>query len=83
MQPAEEPAAGAKAMLNDGLHERFSRPDYALATHVTAGTWLLVRFDIAPATPLSIAMELILPFAGLVDMEPHLLPSTDKASKSP
>jgi len=36
-QPAEERIAGAKAMLNDGLYERFGVPDYALAFHVTAG----------------------------------------------
>ena len=34
-QPAEERAGGAKAMLADGLFERFPRPDYAIALHVT------------------------------------------------
>lgn len=33
-QPAEERGAGAEAMLNDGLFQRFPRPDYALALHV-------------------------------------------------
>jgi hippurate hydrolase len=33
-QPAEERAGGAKAMLEDGLFERFPRPDMALALHV-------------------------------------------------
>lgn len=33
-QPAEEVVAGAKAMLADGLYERFGRPDVALAQHV-------------------------------------------------
>jgi hippurate hydrolase len=36
-QPAEERGAGAKAMLADGLYERFPRPDYALALHVDSG----------------------------------------------
>ncbi len=36
-QPAEELGAGAKAMLADGLYERFPRPDYALALHCDAG----------------------------------------------
>ena len=36
-QPAEEIAAGAKAMLADGLYERFPRPNYCLALHVDAG----------------------------------------------
>jgi len=35
-QPAEERAGGAKAMLKDGLYERFPLPDYALALHVNA-----------------------------------------------
>jgi hippurate hydrolase len=33
-QPAEEKIGGAKAMLADGLYERFPRPNYALALHV-------------------------------------------------
>lgn len=35
-QPAEEQAAGAKAMISDGLFTRFPRPDYGLAIHVNA-----------------------------------------------
>jgi amidohydrolase len=35
-QPAEERGAGAEAMLNDGLFERFPLPDYALAWHSNA-----------------------------------------------
>lgn len=35
-QPAEERVAGARAMLDDGLFERFPKPDYALALHVDA-----------------------------------------------
>lgn len=34
-QPAEERAGGAKAMLADGLFERFPLPDFAVALHVT------------------------------------------------
>ncbi|MCH5378168.1 MAG: amidohydrolase [Planctomycetes bacterium] len=33
-QPAEERGSGAKAMLDDGLFERFPKPDFALALHV-------------------------------------------------
>jgi hippurate hydrolase len=33
-QPAEERGAGARAMLDDGLFERFPKPDFALALHV-------------------------------------------------
>jgi hippurate hydrolase len=32
-QPAEEIAAGARAMLADGLYARFPKPDYAIALH--------------------------------------------------
>jgi hippurate hydrolase len=34
-QPAEERGAGARAMLDDGLFERFPRPDFAVALHVS------------------------------------------------
>ncbi|MGE4132343.1 MAG: M20 family metallopeptidase [Bdellovibrionales bacterium] len=36
-QPAEEVGAGAKAMLEDGLFDRFPRPEYSLALHVDPG----------------------------------------------
>jgi len=32
-QPAEEVVAGAKAMLGDGLYEKFPKPDFAIALH--------------------------------------------------
>lgn len=35
-QPAEERGAGARAMLADGLFEKFPLPDYCLALHVSA-----------------------------------------------
>lgn len=35
-QPAEERISGARRMLQDGLYERFPKPDYALAFHVSA-----------------------------------------------
>lgn len=36
LQPAEETGEGAMAMLDDGLYERFPKPDYALAMHDAA-----------------------------------------------
>ena len=36
-QPAEERVGGAKLMMADNLWERFGKPDYALAFHVSAG----------------------------------------------
>jgi amidohydrolase len=35
-QPAEETLSGARAMLKDGLYERFPKPDYALGFHVSS-----------------------------------------------
>ncbi|HEV8541556.1 MAG TPA: amidohydrolase [Verrucomicrobiae bacterium] len=35
-QPAEEKVMGAKAMLKDGLFERFPKPNYCLALHVNS-----------------------------------------------
>jgi amidohydrolase len=35
-QPAEEIGTGAQAMIDDGLFERFPRPDFALALHVNS-----------------------------------------------
>ncbi len=35
-QPAEEIGLGALAMLDDGLYERFPRPDYVVGLHVSA-----------------------------------------------
>ena len=35
-QPAEERGAGARMMLNDGLFERFPKPDYNLSLHTLA-----------------------------------------------
>ncbi len=36
-QPAEERISGARAMLDDGLYQRFPKPEYAIAFHVAAG----------------------------------------------
>src|SRR5437764_1665852 len=37
-QPAEETAAGAKAMIGDGLFTRFPKPDVVLGQHVMVGS---------------------------------------------
>lgn len=36
-QPAEETISGARTMMQDGLYERFPKPDYAVAFHVSSG----------------------------------------------
>ena len=35
-QPAEERVAGARVMMEDGLWDRFGKPDFAMAFHVTS-----------------------------------------------
>jgi hippurate hydrolase len=37
-QPAEETAAGAQAMIDDGLFKRFCKPDVVLGQHVMVGS---------------------------------------------
>ncbi len=36
-QPAEETAEGAQAMIDDGLFDRFPKPDVVLGQHVMVG----------------------------------------------
>jgi amidohydrolase len=49
-QPAEERIGGAKKMMDDNLWQRFGKPDYALAFHVTsmAPTGKLVAVEDSP-----------------------------------
>ncbi len=35
-QPAEERSGGAEGMMQDGLYQKFGKPDYALAFHVSS-----------------------------------------------
>lgn len=58
-QPAEERVGGAKAMIDDGLFDRFGVPDYGLAFHVSAGE---------PAGKVMIAGGLIASSADSVDI---------------
>jgi amidohydrolase len=58
-QPAEERVGGARAMLEDGLFQRFGVPDYALAFHVSAGE---------PAGKVMIAPGMIASSADSVDI---------------
>jgi hippurate hydrolase len=61
-QPAEERVGGAKAMIEDGLYDRFGVPDYGLAFHVSAGE---------PAGKVMIAGGLIASSADSVDITVH------------
>ncbi len=59
-QPAEERGAGAKAMLNDGLFERFPKPDFAIALHVESAT---------PANAVSLRSGYLLANVDSIDIE--------------
>ncbi len=60
-QPAEERGAGARAMLKDGLYERFPKPDFALAMHVAhdleAGK---IGYRAGPAMASSTSVDVVL-----------------------
>ena len=61
-QPAEERAGGARAMLADGLYERFPKPEYALAFHVAA---------LQPAGTLNVPLAAAYSGADTVDIIVH------------
>lgn len=71
-QPAEEIGSGARAMLDDGLFERFPKPDYALAFHVSslhpAGK-IEVRFGIAASSVDSV--DIVVHGVGAHGAYPH------------
>jgi len=61
-QPAEERIGGARAMLEDGLYERFGVPDAALAFHVSAGE---------PAGRVMVPLDLVASSSDSVDITVH------------
>ncbi len=71
-QPAEERVAGARMMMEDGIWERFGKPDYALAFHVSSGvpTGKLVA---DPGSPYSGAdtVDIIIHGIGAHGASPH------------
>jgi amidohydrolase len=60
VQPAEERIFGARQMLEDGLYERFPRPDYALAFHVAAGQ---------PAGSIAVPLDVVSSSSDSVDIQ--------------
>lgn len=58
-QPAEETLGGAKAMLAEGLFERFDKPDYGFALHVAPGPYGQVFYRSGPSSSSSDAIELV------------------------
>jgi amidohydrolase len=61
-QPAEERISGARSMLEDGLYERFPKPDYALAFHVSAD---------GPAGKVTIPQDVVASSSDSVDIIVH------------
>ncbi len=61
-QPAEELGSGARAMLNDGLFERFPKPDYALAFHVSS---------LRPAGKIEVRSRIVASSTDSVDIVVH------------
>ena len=62
VQPAEERIGGAKAMMKDGLYERFGKPEYALGWHVGSET---------PTGKLGVVPGLITSSSDTVDITVH------------
>lgn len=61
-QPAEETLTGARAMLEDGLYERFGRPDVVLAQHAAPLPAGMVAHGTPhiPMTAASTALDVVL-----------------------
>ncbi|MFH8980587.1 amidohydrolase [Streptomyces varsoviensis] len=71
-QPAEETLSGARAMLADGLYDRFPRPDVALAQHVAPFPAGLVAHGTGPMTAASATVEATVHGRGGHAGMPHL-----------
>ncbi len=73
VQPAEERLGGASAMLEDGLYDRFGRPDYALAFHVASGMPIgTVSASEGIQASSSDNVDIMVPGIGTHGASPHL-----------
>jgi hippurate hydrolase len=61
-QPAEEGGGGAQAMLDDGLFERFGKPDYGFALHTAPVAYGTVQYR--PGVLTSNSDDLAITFTG-------------------
>lgn len=71
-QPAEERISGARSMLNDGLYERFPKPDFVLAFHVDAdgpSGKVIVPLDVVASS--SDSVDIIVHGVGTHGASPH------------
>ncbi|GHJ47288.1 peptidase [Catellatospora sp. TT07R-123] len=71
-QPAEETLHGAAAMLADGLHERFGRPDAVLAQHAAVLPAGMVAHGAGPITAGGVTLEITITGRGGHVATPHL-----------
>lgn len=72
VQPAEERGLGAKAMREDGIWERFGKPDYALAYHVNSLD-VAGKINITEGSPFAGAdsVDIIIHGVGAHGAHPH------------
>ncbi|MFJ3923413.1 amidohydrolase [Streptomyces sp. NPDC090022] len=71
-QPAEETLTGARAMLEDGLYERFGRPDDVLAQHAAPLPAGMVAHGYGPMTAGSVTLRVVVHGRGGHAGAPHL-----------
>ncbi len=72
VQPAEERVLGAKRMMADNLWERFGKPDFALAFHVSSGVEA-GKIDVKEGSPYAGAdsVDIIIHGIGAHGASPH------------
>ena len=70
-QPAEEIAAGAKAMVEDGLWDRFPRPDVILGQHVMPYETGKVYFPVGPAMSVADSWKITIHGKGAHGSQPE------------
>ncbi|WP_019890989.1 amidohydrolase [Streptomyces purpureus] len=71
-QPAEETLEGARAMLTDGLYERFGRPDHVVAQHAAPLPGGMVAHGYGPMTAGSVTFRIVVHGRGGHAGAPHL-----------
>lgn len=73
VQPAEEGVTGARAMLADGLYERFGKPDYALAFHIgSADRTGLIQASEGATFASGDSLKITVRGVGTHDAQPHM-----------
>lgn len=71
-QPAEERIMGARKMMEDNIWQRFGKPDYALALHVSAGLETgKVNVSAGPISAGSNSVDIIIHGVGAHGASPH------------